>query len=79
MIFLAAFISVAKLFTIAYTRGTNVFTEYIDDLSVYFDKNIIFDAFLIVVNGCNMPVGHFFFAHTLLVCTVYIFLTFKNN
>ena len=35
--FLAALISVAKLFTIAYTRGTNVFTEYIDDLSVYFD------------------------------------------
>ena len=34
--FLAALISVAKLFTIAYTRGTNVFTEYIDDLSVYF-------------------------------------------
>ena len=37
VIFLAALISVAKLFTIAYTRGTNVFTEYIDDLSVYFD------------------------------------------
>ncbi len=35
--FLKALISVAKLFTIAYTRGTNVFTEYIDDLSVYFD------------------------------------------
>ena len=37
VIFLAALISVAKLFTIAYTRGTNVFTEYIDDLSVYSD------------------------------------------
>ena len=37
VIFLAALISAAKLFTIAYTRGTNVFTEYIDDLSVYFD------------------------------------------
>ena len=37
VIFLAALISAAKLFTIAYTRGTNVFTEYIDDLSIYFD------------------------------------------
>ena len=37
VVFLAALISAAKLFTIAYTRGTNVFTEYIDDLSVYFD------------------------------------------
>ena len=37
VIFLAALISVVRLFTIAYTRGTNVSTEYIDDLSVYFD------------------------------------------
>ena len=42
VIFLAALISAAKLFTIAYTHGTNVFTEYIDDLSVYFDKNIMY-------------------------------------
>ena len=38
MIFLPALISVAKLFTIAYTRGTNVFTECIDDLSVFLTK-----------------------------------------
>ena len=34
VIYLAAFMSLGKLFTIAYTCGTNVFTEYIDDLSV---------------------------------------------
>ena len=37
VIFLAALISVAKLFTIAYTRGTNVFTACNDHLSVYSD------------------------------------------
>ena len=41
VIFLAALISVEELFTIAYTRGTNVFLYRIDHLLVYFDSNIM--------------------------------------